>query len=263
MNKETLAEFVKSTRVVLSEHSPKILTGLGIAGMITTTILAVKATPTALSLIEEAKLRRYKEFDDDTITKREAVQTCWKCYIPAAVTGTVSIACLIGASSVSTRRTAALAAAYQLSETALSEYRESVVETIGEKKEKTVREKISKKRVENAVENSTPIIVTGRGKSLFLEPMTNNLFESDIDQIKSIVNKLNASMINDMCGYISLTDLYDEIGLDRTDISDDIGWNLTKGLIDIDYHPVMSKDGRPCLALYYVTPPTYGYDKLH
>jgi hypothetical protein len=258
MNKSSLAKFAKSVGSSLTKHSPQILMGLGIAGMVTTTVLAVKATPRALELISDEIIET-----NGPLTPVEKVKVAWKPYIPAMITGVASVTCLISSNSVSTRRTAALAAAYQISETALTEYREQVVETLGEKKEKTIREEISKKRVDKATENYAPIVVTGRGKSLFLEPMTNQLFESDIDQIKSVVNDLNEGMINDMCGYVSLTEFYDEIGLDQTDISDHIGWSLTKGLIKVDYNPVMSKDGRPCLALYYVNPPTYGYDKIH
>lgn len=258
MHKPNFSKLAKSFGSKLSEHSPKILMGVGIAGMVTTTVLAVKATPRALELISDEIIET-----NGPLTPVEKVKVAWKPYIPAAVTGAASIACLIGSCSVSTRRTAAIAAAYQISESALTEYKEQVLESVGEKKEKSIREEISKKRVEKMTSGDSPIIITGRGKSLFLEPMTNQLFESDIDDIKRIVNKLNAEMINDMCGYVSLTEFYDEIELDRTDISDDIGWNLDKGLINIEYHPVMSKDGRPCLALYYVNPPTYGYDKFH
>ena len=48
MNKPNVADLFKSVKMVVSKHSPEILTGIGIAGMITTTILAVKATPKAL-----------------------------------------------------------------------------------------------------------------------------------------------------------------------------------------------------------------------
>ena len=55
MNKPNVADLFKSVKMVVSKHSPEILTGIGIAGMITTTILAVKATPKALTLVEDKK----------------------------------------------------------------------------------------------------------------------------------------------------------------------------------------------------------------
>ena len=48
MPKQSLASIAKSVRTAMKKHSPEILTGIGIAGMITTTVMAVKATPKAL-----------------------------------------------------------------------------------------------------------------------------------------------------------------------------------------------------------------------
>ena len=55
MNKSSIKNALKSIQTTVSKHSPEILTGIGIAGMITTTVLAVRATPKALVLIEEAE----------------------------------------------------------------------------------------------------------------------------------------------------------------------------------------------------------------
>ena len=55
MPKQSLASIAKSVRTAMKKHSPEILTGIGIAGMITTTVMAVKATPKALILLEEKK----------------------------------------------------------------------------------------------------------------------------------------------------------------------------------------------------------------
>ena len=53
MNKQNVSGLVKNLRTAMEKHSPEILTGIGIAGMLTTTILAVKATPKAIRIIEE------------------------------------------------------------------------------------------------------------------------------------------------------------------------------------------------------------------
>lgn len=258
MNKSTMAKFFKEAQMFVSEHSPEILTGIGIAGMITTTVLAVKETPKALQLIEEKK----REERVDELTPVETVKACWKCYIPAAVTGIASMVCLIGAGSVNARRYAALTAAYKLSETTLDEYRAGVIKTIGEKKEKAVREQVSQDRVDNNPVNKSEIIFTGNGDTLLLEPASMRYFSFDIDKLKRIENMLNKRMIHDMFGSVSLSDFYDEIGLSHTDFSDDIGWHVEKGLIDIDFHPSMTPDNKPCLALYYNNRPTYGFDSV-
>ena len=136
-----IGEIAKNVQTVVVKHSPELLVGLGISGMIATTVLAVRATPKALQLLEEKAMD--EECEVNELTVGEKIKTCWKCYIPAAITGLTSTACIIGAHSVNTRRNAALAAAYTLSDTALREYRDKVVETIGEKKEKAVREKVA------------------------------------------------------------------------------------------------------------------------
>ena len=50
--KLNLKAIARSMGMALQKHSPEILTGIGIAGMVTTTILAVRATPKALLLME-------------------------------------------------------------------------------------------------------------------------------------------------------------------------------------------------------------------
>ena len=95
--------------------------------MVTTTVLAVRATPKAIELIEAKK----KEEQVDSLPPVEVVKTAWKCYLPATITGVVSMACIIGSCSVSARRSAVLATACKLSETAFTEYQDKVVETIG------------------------------------------------------------------------------------------------------------------------------------
>ena len=172
MNKQNITDLVKTIQTSVVKHSPEILTGIGIAGMVTTTIFAVKVTPKALDLIAKAEDENDTYGDGEPLTKIEIVKVAWKPYIPAALTCIASIACLIGASSVNFRRNAALATAYKLSEAALTEYKDAVIDTIGEKKEQAVKEKISKNRVEqNPVSNNT-IYITGDGDTLFLEPIS-------------------------------------------------------------------------------------------
>lgn len=255
MNKQTLANFVQSTKVTLSKHSPEILTGIGITGMLTTTVLAVRATPKALRLIDDAE---YEKGEDLTVP--ETVKACWKCYIPSAVSGTVSIACLIGASSVNARRNAALATAYKISQTAFNEYREKVIETIGEKKEQTVREKVDKERIEKNPVTTSEVIITKQGETLCYDTLSSRYFKSDIDKIKRIVNELNEEMLNDISGCISVSQLYDELNLDHTVVSDELGWNLDGGIIRVHFSSHIADDGTPAIVVNYDPAPRYKFD---
>ena len=257
MSKSKMAQLMRVAKTSITKHSPEILTGIGIAGMITTTVLAVKATPKAIRLIEEAK-----EEKGEDLTKAETVKTCWKAYIPAAAICVASTACLIGASSVSIRRNAMLATAYKLSETAFSEYKEKVVETIGDEKEKVVREKVSEERIQKNPITKNEIIMTDYGDTQFYETLSGRYFKSDIEQIKKVVNYLNKDMLQDMFGTISLNEFYDELELERIDLGDELGWRVDKGLIEIDFTSKIADNGKPCIVLDYINAPHYGFNKF-
>lgn len=261
MSKQTLSKLARDVRLSLAKHSPEILIGLGIAGMITSTVLAVKATPKALQLIEEKK----DELEVESLAPVEVVKTTWKCYIPAAVSGAVAITCFVGSHSVNAKRNAALAAAYKLSETALSEYRSSVVETIGEKKERAIRDKVSEKQVKENPVNQTEIIVTGKGQTLFFEPLSSRYFYSDLEKIKRAENKLNKEIICDPFeSGVSVNDFYSEIGLPGTMTGDSLGWKRADYLIDIYPSAQMAEEGsehegEPCIVLNFTNPPRYDF----
>lgn len=252
MAKLNLASIVKSVQAIMRKYSPEILTGIGIAGMITTTIMAVRATPKALVLIEDKK----DELGTDELTKVEAVKAAWTCYIPSAIVGTASVLCLIGASSTNFRRNAALATAYTLSESTLKEYQEKVVETIGEKKERDIREQVSKeKMVKNPVRE---VILTEKGgNTICYDVISGRYFKSDRDTISRIVNDLNRRMRDEM--YVSLNDFYYELGLDSTKMGDDLGWIIDKGYIEIDFSSHLDANGTPCLVIDYQVVPIYDY----
>jgi hypothetical protein len=261
MNKQAVSKIARDMRMSLSKHSPEILMAMGITGMITTTVLAVKATPKALLLMEEKK----HELEVDRLTPTETIKTTWKCYIPAAVSGAVAVACVVGSNSVNARRNAALATAYKISETAFSEYREKVVETIGEKKERTVRDRVSEKQIKDNPVTKPEVIVTGRGKTLFFDPLSHRYFYSTIEHIKRAENKLNKDMICDpFDSGVTVNDFYDEIGIPTTATGDGLGWNLQIGMIDIYPSAQMAEEGsehegEPCIVLNYSNPPRYEF----
>ena len=254
MNKPNLSKIAKGIRMSISKHSPEILTGIGIAGMVTTTVMAVRATPKALILIEERK----EEIDVDKLTPIELIKTTWTCYIPAAITGGLSIICLIGASSVNTRRNAALATAYTLSESALKEYQGKVIETIGEKKEQSVRDAIAKDRIDKNPVSSREVIITEKGNTLCYDAVSGRYFKSDIDKLKKAEIELNRRMRDEM--YISLNEFYYEIGLNPISIGDDLGWNIDHGYIELSFSSQLTDDGNPCLVIDYQVTPRYEYN---
>lgn len=254
MSTSKIAAVFESVGAAVRKHSPEILTGIGIAGMIMTTVLAVKDTPKALRLIEKTEAEK-----GEKLTVKETVKTTWKCYIPAAVTGTISVACLVGASSVNLRRNAALATAYKLSETALTEYRDKVVETIGEKKEKTVREAIAKDKLEKDPVDKKEIIITGGGNTRCYDMLCGRYFESSREKLERVVNVLNRRLLDEM--YISLNEFYNEVGLDDVAAGHELGWHIDqgKGIIELEFSSILDSSSTPCLAVGFYTPPKYNF----
>lgn len=251
------SKVVKNVQTVLAKHSPEILTGIGIAGMLATTVMAVKATPKAIKLLEKKKAEN--EFEDLTVI--DIIKTTWKCYIPAVVTGATSTACLIGASSINVRRNAAIATAYNLSHVALSEYKEKVLETVGEKKEQLIRDSIAKEKLESDPVSSREVVITEKGDTLCYDGIFGRYFKSDIDTIKRAINAINRKIV---CGdmYVSLNDFYSEIGLSPTRIGYDLGWNIDDGEIELDFSSQLAEDGTPCLVIEYNVAPKYNYSRF-
>lgn len=203
MGKKELNAFFKRAGGTLNKYSPEIMLGLGLTGFASTIVFSIKATPKAVQLMEKRK----KELEVEKLPPVEVVKTTWKCYIPAAVTGTLSVGCILGSYSVNMKRNAALATAYTISETALKEYKDKVIETIGEKKEEGIRDAIAKDKLEKNPVTTTEVIITGKGKSLLFDPISNRYFEYDLDMLQKAVNELNFRLINGEM-YISVNELY-------------------------------------------------------
>lgn len=267
MRKLNISNLAKSIQTSVSKHSPEILTGFGITGLVTTTIMAVRATPKALYLLnEDLENQGLATIDyhtdrrfSDYFNLLDMAKLTWTCYIPAVITGGLSVICLIGASSVNARRNAAFATAYTLSESALKEYQEKVVEHIGEKKEQAVRDAIAKDKLEQDPVTNREVIITDKGNTLCYDALSGRYFKSDIDKIKKAINEINRNLLGDM--YVSLNDFYYELGLDNTKLGDDLGWNVNNGLIDLNFSSQLASDGTPCLVINYQVAPRYDYDR--
>lgn len=255
MNKTQIIRVVEPVKKTLVEHGPAICTGLAIAGFAGSVFSAVKATTKASMLIEERKI----DLETDKLTPMETVRAVWFCYIPTAALFTISVGLIFGANNASAKRNAALATAYTLTETAFKDYKDKVVETIGEKKEKDIRGNVVKDKLEKNPVKDNEIVITAKGDSLCYEPLSGRYFKSDIEKIRKAVNEINRRLILD--SYVSLNEFYDELGLEYTELGDDLGWRIESGLLEIDYYTQLAKNGEPCLAMDYVVRPIHDYNK--
>lgn len=231
-SKKEFASVMKGFAKGIQKHSPEILTAMGIAGMATTVVMAVKATPKALEQIEVDH--------PDGCTKTEAVKSAWKFYVPAAVTGVCSTACIVGATTISLKRNAALATAYTLSETFAKEYKENVLATIGEKKEAEVRENIAKQRVSEHPIAGQEVVPNGDGTTIFYEPLSARYFKSSMNRLSKVENEINKMILNE--SYVNINEMYYMLGLPMNKAGDQLGWTNDKGLLEFKYTAVMSDE---------------------
>lgn len=250
-----LNQMVQQTKRAAKKNSPVILTAVGLTGMVTSTVLAVKATPLALDLIHEAEFEKGEE-----LTKTEVVKATWKPYMPAVGTAIFSMACIIGANSIHMRRSAALATAYKLSQSALHEFKDKAIEVVGEEKVSEIKQKISQDKVDKDPVSKTEVIITDKGKTLMYDTISGRYFESSVEEIKKVVNELNRDMLSDM--YISLNQFYSAVGLQHTKAGYDLGWQCDKGLIEVEFGATIADDDRPCITIDFPYPPHYGFDRL-
>lgn len=242
-----------AVRSGLTKHSPEILIGLGVAGLLGTTVLAVMETPKVLKLLENKK----NELDVEKLSVKDTVKTVWKNYIPCAVLAVTSVACIVGASNISARRNAALAAAYAIGNKAFSDYKEEVINLLGEEKDKEIKERVADKLLkENPVTNKE-VIITDNNEHLCYDEITGRYFKSSQNKIKEAQNVINDRLRDEM--WVSLNDLYYELCLPNVRVGDDLGWNVDDGYLDIILSSRIAEDGTPCLTLDYSIGPRYDY----
>lgn len=248
MNIKTMA---KSVWAGAKKHSPEILIGMGIAGAASSVIFAVKATPKAMFLLEEKR----QELGVEKLEAKEIIKTAAPVYIPTAVSFGVSVACIVGASSVNARRNAALTAAYTLSESTLRTYRDKVLETVGEDKEREIRQKAAIEQQQSTPETQTLVVSSAAGQLKCFDSLSGRYFVSTKNEIDKAVNEFNRQLRDDM--RISLNDWYDLIGLDTNKLGDMLGWDIERGYVETCYASRLDEDGLPCLVVNYVEPPHY------
>lgn len=252
LNKQVVKAGLKQIGKFVDSNSPVILTGMGLAGMITTVVFGIKATPKAEKIIkcEESQLER-------PLTKVEIVKHTWKCYIPTVAMGAASAACIIGGQSVSLRRNAALAGLYAFTDNTLKEYQDKVIETVGEKKNTDILDGMAKDIVDQNPVNELNVIRAG-GDHLCYDPLTGRYFRSDIELINRAVNNLNKCLIDDR--YETLNDFYYLLGLPEVDsiVGEDLGWNTDK-LMDLGFSSQLASNGEPCIVLRYDVAPKFDY----
>ena len=267
-----LASLVPKLKFLLNENSTTILTGMGVTGTVATAYLTGRATFKAaeilvtqeLDSVAEERIRLedkgepFTEIETPMLTKMEKARLVWKLYILPAGVGLTTVASIITANRISSKRIAALVVASGVSERALAEYKAKVIDRLGAKEDQKTRDAIAQDRISNNPPTGQEVIFAGSGEVLCYDMLTGRYFNSTVEKIKSAENKINHDLVHFMSA--SLTDFYDELGLAPTTYTDSVGWNgVDADLFKVVFTTTMSTDNRPCIAIDFERPPVPEY----
>lgn len=234
----------------LKRNSSTILTFIGAAGVIATTVTAVKATPKALMLLEKAK-----EEKGDELTKFEVVKIAGPAYVPTAVLGVSTLACIFGANLLSQRGQASLMSAYALADRSYKDYRKKVDELYGKEAGSQIRAGIVKDKYENE-----PPRVIEDGKRLYFDFYSGRYFEATPSDVKTAEYELNRKLMLHDCAY--LNEWYYLLDLEPMEFGLDFGWSTCANSdmywqtwVDFHHEKVVMDDGLECIIISFSQDP--------
>lgn len=249
----------------LKKHSPEIFIAVGVVGTVASAVMACKATTKLSDILEESKEQidaiheaPQKEelkdrYDEDMMCKDLALvyfQTgvkVVKLYAPAVILGTLSITSIVASNNILRKRNVALAAAYATVDKGFKEYRERVVERYGEQvdyelthniktkeiTETIVDEKGKEKQVKKTVEVADPT-VTNEYVKYFTR--TNPYWDDTPDYVEMFL-RAQQNYANDRLKIekvLTLNDVYDSLGFQKTKAGMVVGWVLDENNEDGD-----------------------------
>lgn len=260
MNLSLIVNDLKNT---IDRNSPAILTAMAVGGVVTTVALTIRGTVKAYSDLSQEANYRADEYADQTgehqssypgeFTPKEIVEITWRHYVPTAVAASFTIACMIGSNHISSRRNAALASLFTITEKALQEYQAKVVDTIGEKKEALIQGEIAQDKLNaNPIEDRT-IIVTGQGDFPCFDVFSGRYFLSNIEFLKRKENEFNQRLLREM--WLPINDFFYEIGLEQVEMGQEMGWMAERELMELKFSTKLTTDGKPCLVMDYRVSP--------
>lgn len=244
-------------QLFLKRNSSTILTCVGAVGVAVTAIMAVKATPKAITLLENAKEKKGEE-----LTKWETVKTAGPVYIPSVLTGAATVACIFGAEVLNKHQQAALASAYALLDQSYRNYKTKVDELYGEEAGEKVRESIAKDEYE---EQKEEIVKTEDiGKQLFYDFYSGRYFESTIADVIWAEYEVNRALAT--YGGIGLNEFYSLLDLEELPEYNEIGWSAGQisetyweYWIDFDHEKTTIDDDLECIIIHMPIEPLMGY----
>lgn len=241
----------------LKKHSPEILIVTGVVGVVTSAVLACKATTKLGAITEKAKkdisvinhcaehpetvaepyTEQDKKKDLVTVYATTGLKVA-KLYAPSVALGAASIACILSSNNILRKRSVALAAAYTTIDNSYRNYRKKVVDRFGEELDKELAYGIKAKEVEEKVvdENGEEKVVkktvnvidsnTQPGDYSFFFDNGCKGWEKDAEHNKWFLLRQQA-WCNDVLqakGYLFLNDVLELLGIPKTKSGQAVGW---------------------------------------
>ena len=240
------------------KHSPEILVGAGIVGVVGSAVMACKATTKLDEVLEEPKEKiekihelmenpdmvpegkEYTEEDgkkDLTIMYTQSAVKVVKLYAPAVILGTVSIAAILGGHHILRKRNLALAAAYATIDKGFKEYRGRVIERFGEELDKELKYNIKAKEIEETVVNEDGSETTVKKTVNVADPNVTSDYARFFDngctgwtkdpEYNLMFLKDQQRYANDLLksrGHLFLNEVYDMLGIPRSTAGAIVGW---------------------------------------
>lgn len=238
-------KLTKTCAKFLRKHGGTILAVAASVGVGLTAYETHKAAVKATTLVVMNK--------DEPMTKKEVVQECWKFYIPAAVLGGGTIACILGSNTLNKKQIASLSAAYMALGKTYQEYRRQVAERIGSEAEANILEK---SKVEEPAEEDKQL--------LCYEPFSNRYFHATEAELYDAFYQANRDF--NLNGEVSINNLYSYLGLDYLPEKDDVGWCSDYMINEWEYFWIdfvankqTTDDGLEVYQVYAFQPPISDY----
>ena len=254
---------LNNARSLGKENKTLLLTAVGVAGTVTTGVLSFRAGYKASEIVEEEAQAFFAEHPDHDVVDfdmKTKIQLVWAQLIPPVGVGAFTIAAIIAAHRIDANKAAALAAAYGVSERALTEYKDKVREKLGEGKEQALRDEIAAERLQKDPVQDKQVIIAGSGEVLCYDNISGRYFQSSMEELKQAENQVNYELVHH--NECSLSFFYDKIGLPATRHSNEVGWN-SNNLLELNLSTQMSTDNRPCIVVDFVVGPITGYGNLY
>lgn len=224
----------------LNRNASTILTYVGAAGTIATTVSAVRATPKAMALLEQAENEK-----GDKLTALEKFQVAGPVYIPSFLFGVSTLACIFGANALNKRQQAALMSAYALVNNSYNEYKEKTNELYGEDANERIVTEIAKGKYEGTD------FGLDENVELFYDEFSGRYFQSTLYKVQAAEYRVNRELI--MRDYVAVNEFYEWLDIPPIDAGDSIGWSKGGNFasawqewIDFTHMKVVMDDGLEC-----------------